>query len=71
MSTKIYNYFTDTATMRKLLKIAKGMLALHQATEEPCKVKVLRTVLETNGSREGLVEFNTADRWWLRFILHQ
>ncbi|GET36330.1 RRXRR domain-containing protein [Microseira wollei] len=30
----------------------------HHITEEPCNGKLLSTVLETNGSRERLVEFN-------------
>lgn len=31
----------------------------HHITEEPCNGKLLSTVLETSGSREGLAEFNT------------
>src|SRR4028118_1539110 len=30
----------------------------HQIIEEPCEVKISRTVLKTSGSREGLAEFN-------------
>ncbi|MHC5825706.1 MAG: DUF4351 domain-containing protein, partial [Nostoc sp.] len=31
----------------------------HQIIEEPCEVKVSRTVLKTNGVGDNLVEFNT------------
>ncbi len=34
------------------------MCEKHQVIEEPCEVKVSRTVLKTSGLREGLAEFN-------------
>ena len=34
----------------------------HLFTEEPCNGKLLSTVLESNGSREGVVDFNSVVR---------
>lgn len=34
----------------------------HQVTEEPCKGKLLRTVLESNGSRKRVVDFNRTNQ---------
>ena len=31
----------------------------HRITEEPCEVKISRTVLKTSGAGDSLAEFNT------------
>ncbi|TVP59153.1 MAG: hypothetical protein EA343_20490 [Nodularia sp. (in: Bacteria)] len=38
--------------------VVRGSFDKGQVIEEPCKAKVLRTVLKTNGSGDRFVEFN-------------
>ena len=58
MNIKIFNYYTDIATIlkqpKRIVQRLDGMHDKHQVTEEPCKSKGLRTVLKPSQGGDSL-----------------